>query len=80
MKTILCFKSKLGKPGDGGDWDIDSAVGHLFEPGTGRTLCGARIGASITTGGRWEVTECRHMVDCKRCIRMTAPSGDYSEA
>lgn len=72
MNTILCYKSKLGKPGDGGDWDADSAVGHAVNEGTGRTLCGVKIGIDIRHGGRWEDCRYRYGVTCQRCLKRLA--------
>lgn len=64
-------KFRLGKPGDGGDWSEDGAVGHGVEDG--RTLCG--IGIPFSPDGRWMQETWAHgcdiaFVSCRRCRRV----------
>ena len=63
------FAHRLGKPGDGGDWDPDSGRTHAVE--NGRTLCGVGVPSSAACKGQWEQTTARYadesFVDCRRC-------------
>lgn len=66
--NAICFKSKLGPRGSGGDWDLDSATVHEVRVGTGRTFCGVRIGIDIRHGGQWEKGSGNVSTNCHRCL------------
>ncbi len=68
--VAIRYASKLGPSGSGGDWDLDTAVIHGVRPGTGRTLCGVRIGRDIRDGGNWERDGGRLDVTCSRCVKL----------
>jgi len=76
-RIATCFRTKLGRPGIGGDWNTDTAVTHAID--FDRTVCGRQIGLRIAVGGPWE---CRNGstrdVNCRQCLRLLglAPSDD----
>jgi hypothetical protein len=67
--TAIRYKTKLGKRGDGGDWNPDTATEHAIDPyDSGRTLCGRPIGTKIDNGGPWELSSWNH-VSCAQCLK-----------
>lgn len=72
MKLVSVYKTRLGKPGDYGDWDIYSGTTHAVLTPSLRTFCNRLL--LPTRDGRIEHWDgSRKAVSCKLCLRRITP-------